>query len=240
MTVDLPPAPEFGAPIPLAPAPEVLKFLATRRSTSALTLAQPAPSAGEIDVLLRLATRVPDHGKLTPWRFVILEGDAKARFAGRLEALAIGRGDQTAAAAKLGKLKVPPLAIAVISAPKAAAIPEWEQRLSAGAVATTLLHATLAMGYGANWITDWYAYDADATAILGLTGEEQVAGFMLIGTPREPALERERPQPDALVSRWQDGARPCAHRAEGGVMDGGALRNRPANGLSWGVVPIPV
>ncbi|MGZ6017494.1 MAG: nitroreductase family protein [Phenylobacterium sp.] len=205
MTADLSPAPQFGDPISLKPAPDVLNFLATRRSTSALTLAGPAPSGGEIDTLLRLATRVPDHGKLSPWRFVILEGEAKARFAAKLEALAVGRGDQTAAA-KLGKLKVPPLAIAVISAPKADKIPEWEQRLSAGAVATTLLYATLAMGYGANWITDWYAYDEDAKAILGLSGDEQVAGFMLIGTPREPALERERPSPAALVSRWRDGA----------------------------------
>jgi nitroreductase len=203
VTVDLPPAPEFGAPIPLVPAPEVLTFLATRRSTSALTLTAPAPAAGEIDALLRLAVRVPDHGKLAPWRFVILEGEAKARFAGRLEGLALARNDQTAAA-KLGKLKVPPLAIAVISAPKAAAIPEWEQQLSAGAVCTTLLQATLAMGYGANWITDWYAYDEDAKKILGLSGDEQVAGFMLIGTPREPALERERPDLAALVTRWED------------------------------------
>jgi nitroreductase len=200
VTAHLPPAPEFGAPIPLTPTPEVLAFLATRRSTSALTLTAPAPGAGELETLLRLATRVPDHGKLSPWRFVILEGEAKARFTGRLEALAVDRGDQTAAA-KLAKLKVPPLAIAVISAPKPAAIPQWEQLLSAGAVATTLLYATLAMGYGANWITDWYAYDEAAKAILGLS---QVAGFMLIGTPREPALERERPNPDALVSRWRD------------------------------------
>ena len=203
MTLDLPPAPQFGDPIPLEPAPEVLKFLATRRSTSALTLAAPAPSAGEIETLLRLATRVPDHGKLSPWRFVILDGEAKAAFAARLEALALDRGDQ-AAAGKLAKLKVPPLAIAVISAPKADKIPEWEQRLSAGAVAATLLYATLAMGYGANWITDWYAYDEGAKAILGLSGDEQVAGFMLIGTPREPALERDRPQVGPLVSHWQD------------------------------------
>ena len=203
VTVDLPPAPEFGAAIPLVPAPEVLKFLATRRSTSALTLTAPAPSAGEIETLLRLATRVPDHGKLTPWRFVVLEGEAKAAFAARLEALAVARGDHTAAA-KLGKLKVPPLAIAIISAPKPAAIPEWEQRLSAGAVGATLLYATLAMGYGANWITDWYAYDPGATAILGLADHEKVAAFMVIGTPREPPLERERPDPAALVSRWSD------------------------------------
>ncbi|MFI4966846.1 MAG: nitroreductase [Caulobacterales bacterium] len=206
MPITLPPAPEFGSPIDLAPAPEVLAFLSRRRSTSAVTLVEPAPSPEELDLLLRLATRVPDHGKLSPWRFIVLQGDDKARFAAKLEALALSRGDQTAAA-KLAKLKIPPLAVAVISAPKPAAIPEWEQVLSAGAVGATLLYATLAMGYGANWITDWYAYDAEANAILGLAQSEKVAGFMLIGTPREPPLERERPDAKPLVSRWRDRGR---------------------------------
>jgi nitroreductase len=210
LTVVLPPPPQFGAPIAVKPAPEVLAFLATRRSASAVTLTAPAPGPEEIDILMRLATHVPDHGKLAPWRFVILEGEPKSRFAGRLEALARARGDQTAAA-KLAKLKIPPLAIAVISAPRDGPIPEWEQRLSAGAVCTTLLYAALALGYGANWITDWYAYDAEAKAILGLSPdkdglEEKVAGFILLGTPREPPLERERPDPAALVSRWRDTA----------------------------------
>ena len=203
MTADLPPPPQLGDPLDLTPAPEVLRFLARRRSTSAVTLGLPAPSAADLDTLLRLATRVPDHGKLSPWRFVVLEGDHKARFARRLEAVAQARGD-TQAVGKLAKLKIPPLAVAVISAPKPAAIPAWEQELSAGAVCATLLYAALAMGYGANWITDWYAYDADAQAILGLVESERVAGFLLLGTPREPPLERERPTPAALVSRWSD------------------------------------
>lgn len=200
MTITLPPAPEFGASVALKPTPEVLTFLATRRSTSAVTLTEPAPSPDELDALLRLAARVPDHGKLSPWRFVILQGEAKARFAAKLEAIALDRGDQTAAA-KLGKLKIPPLCVAVISAPKPAAIPAWEQQLSAGAVCTTLLYATLAAGYGANWITDWYAYDPDATAALGLSATEKVAGFILIGTPREAPMERERPDAAALIFR---------------------------------------
>ena len=204
MTVALPPPPQFGEPVEVKPVPDVLAFLAKRRSVSAVTLAAPGPSAEELDILLRLATRVPDHGKLAPWRFVILEGDAKARFAERLEALAQSHGDPTAAA-KLAKLKIPPLCVAVISSPHPGAIPEWEQRLSAGAVCTTLLYAALAMGYGANWITDWYAYDADANGLLGLEPEEKVAGFVLLGTPREPPLERERPNLAPMVTRWQDG-----------------------------------
>jgi len=198
---NLPPAPEFGAALPLAAAPEVLRFLALRRSTSAVTLAEPAPSADQLADLLRIASRAPDHGKLSPWRFVILEGAGKAALVERLEALAVDLGDLTLAA-KLAKLRIPPLAVVVISSPKPAAIPEWEQVLSAGAVCTNLLNAALAMGFGANWITDWYSYDAEAGAILGLKTGERVAGFVLIGTPREPPLERERPDVTSLVTRW--------------------------------------
>ncbi len=198
----LPPAPEFGVPLPLRPTPDVLQFLALRRSTSAMTLTQPAPSGAELENLLRLAARAPDHGKLAPWRFIILDGAEKAEFARRLEALANARGDAQAAA-KLGKLKAPPLAVAVVSSIRASAIPEWEQLLSAGAVCTNLLNAALASGYGCNWITDWYSYDTEATAILGLAGGERVAGFMLMGTPREPPLERERPDVAALTSHWR-------------------------------------
>ena len=203
MTVALPAAPEFGEPLPLHAVPEVLRFLARRRSASALTLAEPAPSEADLAQLLRLATRAPDHGKLSPWRFIVLRGEDKARFADRLEALALGRDDKQAAG-KLAKLRVPPLAVAVISSPRQPSlIPQWEQVLSAGAVCTTFLYSALAMGYGANWITDWYAYDAEAKAILGLAEGEQVASFMLLGTPREPPLERERPDVSALVSRWE-------------------------------------
>jgi nitroreductase len=183
-------------------SPAVLDFLATRRSSSAMKLATPGPSPDEIDALIRLATRVPDHGKLAPWRFVILEGAGKARFTQDLDDMATARGDAVAVA-KLGKLKAPPVAIVVISSPKPAKVPEWEQRLSAGAVCTTLLYAALATGYGANWITDWYSYDPQACARLGVTGEEKVAGFVFLGTPVEPPFERERPEPAALVTRWQ-------------------------------------
>jgi len=202
MTLSLPEAPAFGAPIPIHPAPQVLDFLALRRSTSAVALAEPAPDAGEVEGLLRLAARVPDHGKLAPWRFVLLRGDDKTAFAARLEALATGRGDLKAVA-KLAKLKIPPMGIAVISSPRAGEIPQWEQVLSAGAVCVNLLYAAQALGYGANWITDWYAYDAEAQAILGLQAGEQVAGFIFIGTPKEPPQERERPPVSPLVSAWK-------------------------------------
>lgn len=164
-------------------------------------LAEPAPSAAQVTDLLRIAARAPDHGKLTPWRFIVLRGQGKEAFAARLQAIAERRGD-TLLASKLGKLKSPPLAIAVVSSPKSGAIPEWEQVLSAGAVCTILLQAALAMGFGANWITDWYSYDVEATETLGLAPGERVAGFMMMGTNLEPPLERERPDVAALVTDW--------------------------------------
>ena len=202
MTLSLPVAPLFGQPVPQHPSPEVLAFLATRRSASAVTLADPAPTASELAALLQLAARVPDHGKLAPWRFIVIEPAAKAVFADRLEALALSRGDARAAA-KLGKLKIPPLCVAVVSRPRPGEIPEWEQLLSAGAVCTTLLYAAQALGYGANWITDWYAYDDEAKAILGLEPAEKVAGFIFLGTPKEPPQERERPNVSDLITAWR-------------------------------------
>ena len=104
--------------------------------------------------------------------------------------------------AKLGKIKAPPVTVAVVSSPRPGEIPEWEQRLSAGAVCMLMIIAAQAMGYGANWITDWYAYDAEANGLLGLSEGERVAGFVHIGSSREPPLERVRPDLDAIVTAW--------------------------------------
>ena len=181
---------------------ETLALLAGRRSSAAQTLTAPGPEPQQLADLLRLATRAPDHGKLAPWRFVILEGEAKATFVERLRALALKQAGPDKAAAVLAKLSAPPLTIAVISAPKPNAKPVWEQELSAGAVCTLLLVAAEAMGFGANWITDWYAYDAEALALLGVEEGEKLAGFIHIGTALEAPLERVRPDVEALTSRW--------------------------------------
>ena len=102
----------------------------------------------------------------------------------------------------LAKLRNPPLSLAVVSRVTDGKIPAWEQELSAGAVCFTLVLAAQAMGYGANWITDWYAYAPEAAALLGLGEGEQVAGYVHIGTPAEPPLERVRPDVSALTTRW--------------------------------------
>ncbi len=200
MTV--PPAPQFGDVIASQASPQTLDFLARRRSASAMALVAPGPTREELNELLRLAARVPDHGKLNPWRFVILEGAAKAAFTTKLEAIAATRPDAPKATGALGKLRIPPLAVAVISSPVDGNIPLWEQQMSAGAVCTTLLIAATAMGYGANWISDWYAFDAQALAVLGVRDGEQVAGFLYLGSFGEPPQERVRPELADIVSDW--------------------------------------
>ena len=199
-----PPPPEFGDALPVEPSPQTLSFLARRRSASAMTLSAPGPSPEQLQQLLRLASRAPDHGKLSPWRFIVLENEAKSRFVASLESIAAAGEQPGKRLAKLGKICTPPLTIAVVSRYVPGEIDEWEQRLSAGAVCAMLIVAAQALGYGANWITDWYAYDPDALRLLGLTEGEKVAGFVHIGTAREPPLERVRPDPSALTTRWSE------------------------------------
>lgn len=182
-----------------------IALLDARRSPPALSLAAPGPDAAQLDALLNAALRVPDHGRMTPWRFIILEGDAKALLADRLDALAAEREDAMKARAGIKKLRTPPLAITVVSSAVEGRIPEWEQVLSAGALCQNVLLAATALGFGGNWVTGWYAYDERARAMLGLGADEKVAGFILIGTPLENAPERQRPAIDT-VTTWLDAA----------------------------------
>lgn len=199
----VPPSPEFGDPIDRpGRSDETLALLARRRSVSAATLVEPGPSRAELKTLLRLAARAPDHGKLAPWRFVVLSGAAKQRLVAELEPLAVGQPDPDKARAVLAKLRNPPVTVMVVSRMFESKIPEWEQQLSSGAVAMNLLIAAEAMGYAANWITDWYAYDAGARELLGLSCNERVAGFVHIGAPPAPPLERVRPEVETLTD-WQ-------------------------------------
>lgn len=193
---------EFGDPLPVRPSPETLELLARRRSSPAQSLAAPGPSAEELETLLRLATRVPDHGKLAPWRFVVFAEESKAALVRDLAALAAGQPDPDTARKKLQKLAAAPVTVVVVSRTTPGhKVPEWEQVLSAGAVCMNLLIAAQAMGYGANWITDWYAYDAQAVRRLGLAPHERVAGFLHFGTTAEPPLERPRPALGELVTQ---------------------------------------
>lgn len=178
-----------------------LSTLEARRSTSPDALVAPGPSREEIDRLVGVALRVPDHGRLGPWRLVMIAGEAKKHWIEQLMTLAETREDAPKARVSTRKLASAPLIVAVISSITAGhKVPEWEQQLSAGAVAMNLLNGAAALGYGANWLTGWHAYDPAATALLGIAEHERVAGVVLIGSIAEPAPERERATPERVVS----------------------------------------
>ena len=183
-----------------------IDLMKTRRSVKPIELSGPAPSAAEIDTLLTIASRVPDHGKLAPWRFILFEGDARAT-AGEAIASAF-RADRPDATAdqinfERNRLARAPLVIAVVSrAGPHVKIPEWEQELSAGASAMSLVFAAHAMGYAASWITEWYAYDRRVLDALGLSSNERIAGFVHIGRPAKPPEDRERPNLNSIVTRF--------------------------------------
>ncbi len=186
--------------------PDALQLLKTRRSIKPVELQSPGPTASDIETLLTVASRVPDHGKLTPWRFIVFEGDARFT-AGEAIANAFRAKYPDAqpehVEAERKRLARAPLVIAVVSrAGQHVKIPEWEQVLSAGAAAMNLVIAANALGYGANWITEWYAYDRNALEALGVGPSERIAGFIHIGTPAQPSEDRPRPALDTIVTRF--------------------------------------
>ena len=182
-------------------------LLLSRRSGSAKSMEGPGPSGSEIEIMLQAAMRVPDHGKLAPWRFILFEGDARARF-GDILAACVSKEDPQASAERLRlereRFLRAPLVVGVISRVREGIpIPEWEQVLSAGAACQNLLLAAHALGYVANWITEWCAYHPGVREAMGLKSGERVAGFIYIGRPGIPPEERVRPDLNALVARFQ-------------------------------------
>src|SRR5271154_1718068 len=185
---------------------DALELLTTRRSFKPFELAGPAPSAAEIDTLLTVASRVPDHGKLAPWRFIVFEGDAR-RAAGDAIVAAFrikypdAKPEQMEA--ERGRLTRAPLVIAVVSrAGPHVKIPEWEQVLSAGAAAMSLVLAAHALGYGANWITEWYAYDRGVLDAFGFFSAACAAGLCSLLPPPGPPEDRPRPPLNEIVVRF--------------------------------------
>ena len=183
--------------------PEVLDFLLTRRSRPSKTLAAPAPDRATLETLLTAAARSPDHGKLEPWRFVVLQRGACARLASLTQGLGSARAmDPDKLEKDVRAFADAQLVVAVVAAPKASdKIPEVEQVMSAGAVCLALVNAALAAGWGANWLTGWMARDAGFLAQgLGLAEAEFVAGFIHLGTETVVPPERPRPDVSALTS----------------------------------------
>lgn len=188
------------------PNPEALSFLLSRRSRPAKTLRAPGPDRAALTELLTAAARSPDHGKLEPWRFVVLEGAALQRMATEVDSAGarLGKDAETVAKAR-SAFADSPLCVAVIEVRKPSdKIPEIEQTYSAGAVCLALLNAALAAGWGANWLSGWASHDRGfVTDALGLGDNERIAGFIHIGTETSAPPERPRPDLDAITS-WVD------------------------------------
>jgi nitroreductase len=184
---------------------ETLALLARRRSTKVAHLAEPGPSSAEIDALIELATRVPDHGKIGPWRFVVIDGAARER-AGDAVANVVandeGADDSRSNWARAMFMRAPTVVMVVSTAAPHPKIPEWEQLLSSGAVCFALLTASHAMGYAGCWLTEWPSYDARVRAALGLAEHERIAGFIYLGTSREQVTERVRADAASRISRF--------------------------------------
>ncbi|MEI7806159.1 MAG: nitroreductase [Hyphomicrobiales bacterium] len=185
---------------------DALQLLKTRRSVKPMEMTGPGPSASEIDTLITIASRVPDHGKLTPWRFIVFEGDARLK-AGEKIAEVFRANNPQATAEQIEferkRLARAPLVIAVVSrAGQHVKIPEWEQQLSAGAASMSLVFAAHALGYAASWLTEWYGYDRRVLDALGLSAQERMAGFVHIGKPARPPEDRPRPPLKEITTRY--------------------------------------
>lgn len=182
-----------------------LSLLETRRSGKPRDMVAPGPTPAELDRILAIAARSPDHGKLTPWRFVVIDPDRRDALAALLLE-ALPESDPQAGPAHQQKTRdfahQAPVLVVLLSAPiEGHKIPVHEQQMSAGAVGMNLLHAAHALGYVGGWVTGWMATSPRVTAALGEPGES-IVGFFFLGSPGQPLEERPRPDIASLVRHW--------------------------------------
>jgi nitroreductase len=182
----------------------LIEYLKTRRSMPAFQMKEPGPSKAEIEEILTLATRVPDHGKLAPWRFIVMTGDERQRISLALSKIArTEKPDLSEEMIKVEETRFTraPVVVAVVSrAAPHVKIPEWEQLMSAGAVCLNMVIAANALGYVSNWLTEWMAYSEKAYEIIGVKPGEKIAGFVHIGSTDFPITERPRPELSEIVT----------------------------------------
>lgn len=181
-------------------------FLALRRSSSKACLSEPGPDPQELDGLLTVATRVPDHRRVGPWRFFVFEGEQRAAFgeaAAQVQAEEDPRStDEMQAITRKLMLRAPTV-VAIVSSPDPThRTPVWEQELSVGAVCYNLLLAANSAGWGACWLTEWISFSPGIDALLGLKAGERIAGFIYIGTSTADPQERMRPDATERITRW--------------------------------------
>lgn len=185
---------------------DALELLKTRRSVSTAFLGPPGPDEAQLREILTIGSRVPDHGKLAPWRFIVFEGDARARASQALAELFQRKNPEVEAKLleeERKRLAQAPVVIAVVSrAAPHVKIPEFEQLLSAGNAAMSIVLAAHALGFAGQWVTGWIAYDPDAGKILGLHPGERFVGFIHIGTSTIPYSDRPRPSLEDIVTYW--------------------------------------
>lgn len=183
------------------------EFLALRRSANKAFIGGPGPDPDKLDAVLTAATRVPDHRRLSPWRFIILEGDARQAF-GEKAAEVHKQENEFASDADLEATKALPLrapcVVVLVSSPKDDnRTPVWEQELSAGALGHNLLLSANAAGYAGVWLTEWISFSKGIDQVLGLSSRERIAGYFYLGKATADPQERARPDPADLISRWQ-------------------------------------
>ena len=189
--------PEFNRP-----APHAIDLLLSRRSGSAKAMKEPGPSKKQLGQILQAGGRVPDHGKLFPWRFIVFEGRGRERAGDILAEVmkAEGERDKQVEEERARFLRAPVVIGVVSAAREQHKIPVWEQELSAGAVCQNILVAATALGFVANWLSEWYAYHPVVKDRLGLKPGERIAGFIYIGTAKDDLEERPRPEMDRIVT----------------------------------------
>jgi nitroreductase len=186
------------------PAPDAIDLLLSRRSGSAKAMTGPGPSKKQLAQILAAGGRVPDHGKLFPWRFIVFEGKGRERMGDILAEVMESEGERAKQVEEeRGRFLRAPLVIGVVSAAREhIKIPVWEQELSAGAVCQNILIAAHALGFVGNWLTEWYGYHPLVKERIGLKPGERVAGFIYIGKSDVPLEERPRPDMDKIVTRF--------------------------------------
>jgi nitroreductase len=185
----------------------IRRLLATRRSASPKAMGEPGPTPEQLKEILTAAVRVPDHGKLTPWRFILFEGEARGKFGERLRArwhaLHSEHGPELLDFVSRMFLRAPVVVAVVSTAQEHPKIPVWEQTLSSAAVCQNMLIAATALGVGCSWNTDWLAYDEEIGKVMGLKPHEKIAGFIYLGTSTAPLEDRPRPDPMSLLTSWK-------------------------------------
>ncbi len=196
-----------GTAIAAPRSPETLGLLKGRRSLPLRSLVEPGPNAQEIETMLTLAARVPDHGRLVPWRFILLQGEARAVAGERFDALYLRENPDLPAVKgdmwRTYMLRAPLTVVAVSRTDPASRIPEFNQILSVGAACMNLINAATALGYAAHWLLKWPGRDPEAAALLGVGPSERVAGFIHVGSPAEHVGDRARPALADIAEIWQ-------------------------------------